>query len=356
MARILGSRYSLRSILFHDISDTESLFTKGLGVTVTRKQFGAVLRFITRHYTPVSLQDIISDPGDGKLPPRPVLVTFDDAYASVSEFAAPLCSEFGVPAVFFVNGGCLDNRRLALENLVCYVANVCGLDIVNAAIRSLNSTGTVEVLSLTQVFSRFLPAISLSGRETFRDALIQLSNINESDMAAEAGLYLTSQQLRELASFNVEIGNHTYTHANCRTLSAGDFGEEIDRNRAVLETISGTKVRSFSVPYGSSVDLTPDLAEHLERFEYKAVFLAEGRANSSQTHESHLDRVSIKASTDAAFFSEIEILPRLRSLRNGLFHTKMWRHPTTASSSEKAKAATSPVPLQRAQIGPRKDN
>src|ERR1700722_11677817 len=90
MARILGSRYSLRSILFHDISDTESLFTKGLGVTVTRKQFGAVLRFITRHYTPVSLQDIISDPGDGKLPPRPVLVTFDDAYASVSEFAAPL--------------------------------------------------------------------------------------------------------------------------------------------------------------------------------------------------------------------------------------------------------------------------
>jgi peptidoglycan/xylan/chitin deacetylase (PgdA/CDA1 family) len=357
MARVLGPRYSLRSILFHDISDSESLFTKGLGVTVTRKQFGAVLRFITRHYTPVSLQDIISDPGDGKLPPRPVLVTFDDAYASVSEFAAPLCSEFGVPAVFFVNGGCLDNRRLALENLVCYVANVCGLDTVNAAIRSLNSTRTVAVRSLAQVFSRFLPAISLSERESFRDALIQLSHINESDMAAEAGLYLTSQQLRELASFKVEIGNHTYTHANCRTLSAGDFAEEIDRNKAVLETISGTKVRSFSVPYGSSVDLTPDLAEHLERFEYKAVFLAEGRANSSQTHESHLDRVSIKASTDAAFFSEIEILPRLRTLRNGLFHTRMRRHPTTtASSSEKAKGATSPVPLQRAQISHRKDN
>ena len=93
----------------------------------------------------------------GRCQPRPVLVTFDDAYASVSEFAAPLCSKFGVPAVFFVNGACLDNRQLALENLVCYVANVFGLDTVNAAIRSVEGTRDLEVRSLTEVFSRFLP-------------------------------------------------------------------------------------------------------------------------------------------------------------------------------------------------------
>jgi peptidoglycan/xylan/chitin deacetylase (PgdA/CDA1 family) len=315
MARLLGSKYSLRSILFHDVSDTESLFTRGLGVTVARRQFEAALKFITRHYTPVSLQDVISDLDNQKLPPRPVLVTFDDAYASVSEFVAPLCAEFGVPAVFFVNGGCLDNRKLALENLVCYVANVHGLGTVNAAIRSLNGAAVVAVRSLTQVFSHILPSVSLSGRESFRQALVELAGIDESRLAAEAALYLSSQQLRDLANFNFEIGNHTYTHANCRTLSVGDLVGEIDRNKAVLEEISGTKVRSFSVPYGSSDDLTADLAEHLRRSGYKAVFLAEGRANSSLTPESALDRVSIKASTDAAFFSEIEILPRLRTIR-----------------------------------------
>ena len=320
MARFLGPRYSLRCVLFHDISDTESSFTKGLGVTVTRKQFEAALKFITRHYTPVGLQDVIEASGPG-LPPRPVLVTFDDAYASVSEFAAPLCSKFGVPAVFFVNGGCLDNRQLALENLLCYVANVCGLDTVNAAIRSVTGTGDLEVRSLAQVFSVFLPRISLLGREAFRSALVQLARISEGDLAAEAGLYLSSQQLRDLANFKFEIGNHTYTHANCRTLSAGDLVGEIDKNKAVLEATSGTKVRSFSVPYGSSADLTTDLEAHLQRSGYKAVFLAEGRANSSRTHESHLDRVSIKASTNATFFSEIEILPRLRTIRTSLFST-----------------------------------
>ena len=128
IARVLGPRYSLRCVLFHDVSDQESAFTKGLGGTITRKNFEAALKFLTKHYTPVSLQDVLAS-FDGKpLPLRPVLVTFDDAYASVCEFAAPLCSKFGVPALFFVNAACLDNKQLALDNLVCYVANVYGLE------------------------------------------------------------------------------------------------------------------------------------------------------------------------------------------------------------------------------------
>ena len=322
IARALSSKYSLRSILFHEIADTESVFTKGLGVTVTRKQFEAALKFIVKHYTPVSLQDVLAESDGDPLPPRPVLLTFDDAYASVSEFAAPLCAELAVPAVFFVNGSCLDNQRLALENLICYVTNVRGLDTVNAAIQSVDGAGNLAVGSLLEVFSHFLPATSLQGRQAFRSALVRLG-INESELAAEAGLYLSGQQLRELANFNFEIGNHTYSHANCRILSPADFTAEIDRNKALLEEISGTNVRSFSVPYGSSADLTSALAEHLRREGYKAVFLAEGRANASRNHDLTLDdltldRVSIKASTDAAFFSEIEILPRLRSLRSSL--------------------------------------
>jgi peptidoglycan/xylan/chitin deacetylase (PgdA/CDA1 family) len=318
IARALSSQYSLRSILFHEISDTESPFTKGLGVTVSRKQFEAALKFVAKHYTPVSLQDVILESDCKPLPPRPVLLTFDDAYASVSEFAAPLCEELGVPAVFFVNASCLNNQQLALENLLCYVANVRGLDIVNTAIQTVDGAGNLAVGSLLEVFSRFLPATSLRGRQAFRSALVRLAAIDESALAAEANLYLKSEQLRALANFNFEIGNHTYSHANCRTLASADFAGEIDRNKAVLEEVSGTNVRSFSVPYGSSVDLTHELGEHLRSAGYKAVFLAEGRANSSRIHNLTLDRVSVKASTDAAFFSEIEILPRLRSIRNSL--------------------------------------
>jgi peptidoglycan/xylan/chitin deacetylase (PgdA/CDA1 family) len=321
IARLLGPGCSLRCVLFHDVSDTESSFTKGLGGTITRKDFEAALRFITRHYTPVSLQDVITGSDGRALPPRPVLVTFDDAYASVSEFAAPLCSKFGVPAVFFVNGLCLDNRQLALDNLICYVANMCGLSTINAAAHVASGTKDIDLHTLTEVFARFLPSISFSTRDVFRGALLQLAGVSEGDLAERAGLYLSSRQLRELATFNFEIGNHTYSHANCRSLSAGEFAGEIDRNKAVLEEVSGRKVRSFSVPYGSSADLTSDLVAHLHRSGYEAVFLAESRANPLRPDRFRLNRVSIRTGGDGALFSEIEILPRLRSMRNLLSST-----------------------------------
>jgi peptidoglycan/xylan/chitin deacetylase (PgdA/CDA1 family) len=319
IARLLGPRYSLRCVLFHNVSDRESSFTRGLGGTITRKNFEAALKFIIRHYTPVSLQGVIASSDGHALPPRPVLVTFDDAYASVSEFAAPLCSKLGVPAVFFVNGDCVDNRRLALDNLVCYITNECGMDTINAAAHVATSTDNIELATMTEVFARFLPSISWSAREVFRGALLQLAGINDGELAQKARLYLSSRQLRDLAMFNFEIGNHTYSHANCRSLLAEDFAGEIDRNKTVLEAASGRKLRSFSVPYGSSADLTGELAAHLHRSGYEAVFLAESRANPLRPDPFRLNRVSIRTGGDDTLFSEIEILPRLRTMRNSLF-------------------------------------
>jgi len=314
MARALGPKYSLRCVLFHDVSEQESSFTQGLGSTVTPKSFEAALEFLTKHYTPVSLQDVLASFEGAALPERPVLLTFDDGYASVGKIAAPLCVKFGVPAVLFVNAACLDNRQLALDNLICYVANTCGMDTIQAAMNAAGWAGK-RIYSLKEVFASFLPTVSLSARKTFRGALVDWAQVREAELASAAGLYLGSNQLRELAKLNFEIGNHTYTHVHGRPLTGDDFAEEIDVNRALLEAASRASVRSFSVPYGSSADLTPSLLRHLQQRGYEAIFLAEGRANPSGARGSHFDRVSIHASKNAAFFSEIEVLPRLRNIR-----------------------------------------
>ena len=316
LARMIGPRYSLRCVLFHDISETESAFTKGLGVTTTPDDFEATLKFLTKHYTPVSLETVLNS-DSRELPPRPVLVTFDDAYASVFEVALPVCVKLGVPSVLFVNGLTVDNRCFALDNIVGYAANNAGMDTINNAIRSIDDatnakTNSPALNSIRDVFTRYLPAISLPTRQAFRESLLKLSGINEIDAAPEERLYLTSEQLRHLASRGFEIGNHTYSHVNCRWLSPADLNTEIDRNKHTLEQMSGTPVRSFSVPYGSSTDLPPALVNHLRNSGYQAAFVVEGRVNGPQTDKFHLYRVDVKARGDAALFSEIEVLPRLR--------------------------------------------
>jgi peptidoglycan/xylan/chitin deacetylase (PgdA/CDA1 family) len=330
IARMLGRSYSLRCVVFHDISATESPFTRGMGVSITPAKLEAALRFLSTHYTPVRLQDVLTDSDGRGLPRRAVLVTFDDAYASVAELAAPLCRQFGVPAVFFVNAAFIDNRQLAPDNLVCYVANVIGMDAIRAAARAVLGAGAVELQSLSDVFAHLFPAVSLVERDVFLDTLRQLAGINDSGMAEEAHLYLTSKQLRALADFDFEIGNHTYTHVHCRSLAPEEISGQVDRNKEELEDISGTRVRSFSQPYGSSTDLTPDLAKHLEHTGHKAVFLSESVANRQGADPSRMDRISTRAMSDDTLFFEIEVLPRLRAVRNRFLRN---RTPAQATST-----------------------
>jgi peptidoglycan/xylan/chitin deacetylase (PgdA/CDA1 family) len=319
VARMFGPSYTLRCVVFHDISARESLFTRGMNVTMPLGKFEAALKFITRYYSPVRLQDVLACSNGRGLPPRPLLVTFDDAYASVANSAAPMCRDLDVPAVFFVNAAFLNNQQLAPDNLVCYVANTLGMKPINAAARVARGDHQPELLSMSDVFSIFFPAISLAEREIFLEALRRLSGIDERQIAAQANLYLTSQELGDLAAFNFEIGNHTYAHVHCRSLSQENLDAQVDKNKADLETISGTKVRSFSQPYGSSIDVTPELVQHLERSGHAAIFLSESVANRKGADPLHLDRVSVRADSNATLFFELEVLPRLRAIRNRLF-------------------------------------
>ncbi len=285
------------------------------------KSFESALKYITKYYSPVSLGDVLADSDGRNLPGRPILVTFDDCYASVLEMAAPLCQKFNVPAVFFINAAFLDNNRLAPDNLVCYVANTFGMDVINAAARTVREDGQPKIRSLGGVFTSFFPAISLLKRQLFLDSLIQLTALDEHQLAADAALYLNRSQLRELTSFGFELGNHTYTHVHGRSLTREDFEQEIDRNKFELETLSNKKVESFSVPYGSSADLTGDLLGHLQLSGHKAVFLSESLVNPRGANPYCLNRVSTIAGSDDTLFREIELLPRLRAIRNLLFRS-----------------------------------
>jgi peptidoglycan/xylan/chitin deacetylase (PgdA/CDA1 family) len=62
------------------------------------------MRWLARHgYTPISVADWLAWLRDGKpLPERPVLLTFDDGYADITEHALPLLRTLGFTATVFV--------------------------------------------------------------------------------------------------------------------------------------------------------------------------------------------------------------------------------------------------------------
>ena len=319
IARLFGPSYALRCVVFHNIATQSSPFTRGMSVDTTTEQFEAKLKFLSRHYHPVGLADVLQDAAGRKLPSRAILVTFDDAYVSVAEIAAPLCRQYGVPAVFFVNAAFLDNLWLAPDNLACFVANEMGMAPIQQAARAVRGGAAPILGSMDSVFSALFPMLSLTERNVFLDALAHAARVDPARLAAEARLYLTREQLAAMALEGWEVGNHTRSHVHCRCLTPEQVSHEVGRNKSELESLTGRTVRSFSLPYGSSADFTPELERHLRESACEAVFFSESVANGRRADHFHLDRVSTRAAGDDEFFLEMEVMPRLRAMRNVFF-------------------------------------
>ena len=76
----------------------------GLHLPVDR--FRRQMRFLSRHYRVVSLDEFVESSISGRgrqLPPRSMAITFDDGYANNLNVAAPVLEEFGFPATIFLS-------------------------------------------------------------------------------------------------------------------------------------------------------------------------------------------------------------------------------------------------------------
>ena len=95
-------------LMYHKVNDTPANSVT-VPVTLFDEQM-AQLRELG--YTAVSLDDVLAYYVDGvPLPPRAVLITFDDAYRDNLENAVPILVEHGYPAVLFAPIGYLDGSR-----------------------------------------------------------------------------------------------------------------------------------------------------------------------------------------------------------------------------------------------------
>lgn len=94
-------RPALRVLMYHKLSQTNRDF-----LTITTEQLQAHLTHLRQaNYCLVSLDDVLrsrSRTASQPLPPRAVLITFDDAYVNNYDLALPILNEFGVPATIFV--------------------------------------------------------------------------------------------------------------------------------------------------------------------------------------------------------------------------------------------------------------
>ena len=99
------NRRSLTVIMFHRVIDPADPRWASCDpdYTLDAALFERCLAFFSRHYNVVSAADVLAArKGGASLPPRALLITFDDGWKDNADFALPRLRKANMPALLFV--------------------------------------------------------------------------------------------------------------------------------------------------------------------------------------------------------------------------------------------------------------
>ena len=224
-----GNR-SLRVLMYHKVNDLpENPLT--MPVSLFDEQMDQLR---TLGYTTVDLQAVVDHYVVGKpLPPKAVLITFDDGYHDNLDNASRVLKKYGYPAVLFVPIGYLDDRQP-------------------------------------------LP--------------------HEERLAANGILNRTIdwEELAELERAGVRIESHGISHRPLADLELDEAAREIALSKLRLEERLGRPVRAFSYVKGSEAHYKPVHLSLVRQAGYDVAFTAVSGANSPTTDPLQLRRYNIE--------------------------------------------------------------
>lgn len=270
-------RRRLAVLTYHRVLPQERLARScsSRAIIVTPETFERQIRFIRHHLQPLSADGFLRALHGGTPPPRACLVTFDDGWYDLLEFALPIMRRHGVPAVLFVP--------------VDHVGSPCGFWQERLARRLLALTGDPRALAtLAQACPSPAPlqadlsdvdaVLALIARlkslpSAVRDRLVASIEGLGADPGPGEDRFLDWDQLRTVAASGlVSIGSHAMSHRPLTQLPPDEVRRELVDSRHAIEERLGAPPALLAYPNG---DATPAIAAAAAEAGYAAAFTTE---------------------------------------------------------------------------------
>ena len=241
--RLCSARLSI--LIFHRVNaDPDPLFP----CEPDAQRFESLMRFVAATFRVMMLGEAIDHLARDTLPPRSLVITFDDGYADNAEVALPILQRLGLRATFFISTGFLDGGRMWNDSVIeCLRAS--SKETIDLAAYGLGQQSLRTINDRRRCIDVLLPQIKyLSLQETAAAVLDLQRQCGVSRLPDD--LMMSSDQVRSMHRAGMEIGAHTVNHPILKSLSAVEAEREIDDGRQALESILDTPVGVFAYPNG----------------------------------------------------------------------------------------------------------
>jgi peptidoglycan/xylan/chitin deacetylase (PgdA/CDA1 family) len=221
-------------------------------ISATPEAFASQMSWLARHYRVVALDEVVEAGRSGTpLPPRAVLVTFDDASVDFETEAWPVLSRLGLPATLFVPTAYPDHpeRSFWWDRLYRCLGERGAPGEIATPIGRL-------VLGSAAAHARAYRALSQEVKRLPQDAAMALVEqvcracVGQADAQAPGPAVLGWDALRRLAREGVSLAPHTRTHPLLHRIPADEAEREIAGSRADLVREIGAAPPVFAYPDG----------------------------------------------------------------------------------------------------------
>ena len=264
-------RRHLTVFLFHDVTDTPSIFQKRCLNYTTLESFQNCINWISKNYNIIDIKQVEQINAKNSKPLA--LITFDDAWAGQLNIINSMTNF--KPLTFFTNLG----------------TSKTGIDI--AALKNYDPS-----------------KVPSFGRE------VNLGSDEKTEFSAWQGEIIKFEQFEMFKNNpNVTLANHGYFHYSSTELTDEEFLRNIQINELTLEEL-GWVQKYFAFPFGKPItDFTLSQVRILKQKGYKLVFAADSRLNKLPLKErDFISRVhfSPQDSKDSDFWwaTNKSLLPR----------------------------------------------
>ncbi len=235
--------------MYHSVMDDPSSAQMTLGSIVhSTETFRGQMEVIARHFNAVTLDDVLLFlTGKQELPPRAVVVTFDDGYADNYQAAKEILDPLGIRGVFYVTGDCVEKQRLPWPSLVRYAFLASkNENWFEADGKAWPLSSTEQRLQAFERASEYCSKLSGSPQDEFVES-IQHELETEPPRPSQR-LMMTWEEVRGLARLGHTVGSHTMTHPNLAYVSENDARAELLEAKRKLEQELAAPIIHFSYP------------------------------------------------------------------------------------------------------------
>jgi peptidoglycan/xylan/chitin deacetylase (PgdA/CDA1 family) len=276
----MNSQFSV--VMYHyvrDLQNTRYPAIKGLDIRLFREQ----LKYFKKHYNFITAAQLIDAYENGtELPPKSLLLTFDDAYLDHYTYAFPLLDEYKAQGLFFVPVKAIMNHEVLIVNKIHHVLAICDKNINGLVQQVKTLLVPYEGKDGVQTFDYYFGKLAVANRfdckevifvkrllqvelqEPVRSAIInQLFSqyVNDNEAAFSRELYMSKDHLRCMQRNGMIIGSHGYDHFWLGSLTKEEQLSELTKSVDFLKGL-GVDMRTLSIgyPYGSHNEDTLDIA------------------------------------------------------------------------------------------------